>query len=50
MQWEHSFGNAADDLIDGLPVITRYCIVKNLYEEMFTKVIVSYAYASMGVS
>ena len=38
MQWEHSFGNTVDDMIDGLPIITKYSIVKNLYNDMFNKV------------
>ena len=37
-QWEHSFGNTVDDMIDDLPIITKHSIVKNLYNGMFNKV------------
>ena len=37
-KWEHNFGNTVDDMIDGLPIITKHSIVKNLYNGMFNKV------------
>ena len=37
-QWEHSFGNTVDDMINGLPIITKHSIVKNSYNDMFNKV------------